>query len=178
MPPDPGSTRVVNLATAVHRLVASDPGVPAARRTVAELVRRHDPLAPPAVVDAVVQRVLERVDGLGPLEPLLADPAVTEVLVNGPGPVWVERAGRLEQTSVVVDAAAVGLAVERIVAPLGLRADRVSPLVDARLPDGSRANIVMPPLAIDGPCISIRRFGARRVPLADLCPPGVAELLG
>ncbi len=72
----------------------------------------------------------------------------------------------------------VELLIERIVGPLGLRADRTSPVADARLPDGSRVNVVVPPLAIDGPCITIRRFGARAIPLAEMCPPGVAELLG
>jgi pilus assembly protein CpaF len=135
-------------------------------------------LAPPAVVDVLTDRVYQRLAGLGALEPILADPAVTEVLVNGPGvAVWVERAGRLEPTDVVLDRAAVDLVVERIVGPLGLRADRAHPLVDARLPDGSRANVVVPPLALDGPVVTIRRFGARAVPLADLCPPGVQELL-
>ena len=71
----------------------------------------------------------------------------------------------------------VDLLVERIVGPLGLRADRTSPIADARLPDGSRVNVIVPPLAVDGPCVTIRRFGARRIPLGALCPPGVAELL-
>ena len=74
-------------------------------------------------------------------------------------------------------AAEVDLLVERIVGPLGLRADRTSPIADARLPDGSRVNVVVPPLAVDGPCVTIRRFGARRIPLGALCPPGVDELL-
>ena len=129
------------------------------------------------MLDAVVDRVLARTIGMGPLEPLLADMEVTEVMVNGPGPVWIERRGALEATEVRVDNATIELLVERIVAPLGLRADRTSPLVDARLPDGSRVNVIIPPLAIDGPCITIRRFGARAIPLTDLCQPGVAELL-
>ncbi len=98
-------------------------------------------------------------------------------MVNGPGPVWVERRGRLEQTGLVLSAADVDLLAERIVSPLGLRADRRSPVADARLADGSRVNVVVPPLAVDGTCITIRRFGARPHDLADLCPPGVAELL-
>jgi pilus assembly protein CpaF len=115
--------------------------------------------------------------GLGPLEPLLADPDVTEVMVNGPGPVWIERRGSVEATAVRVDNDTIELLVERVVAPLGLRADRTSPLVDARLPDGSRVNVIIPPLAIDGPCITIRRFGLRAIPLHELCSPDVAELL-
>jgi pilus assembly protein CpaF len=78
---------------------------------------------------------------------------------------------------VVLDRRLVDLAVERIVAPLGLRVDRTKPALDARLPDGSRVNVVVPPLAVDGPCITIRRFVVRALPLGELCPPGVDDLL-
>jgi pilus assembly protein CpaF len=125
----------------------------------------------------VAQAVTAKATGLGPLEPLLADDAVTEVMVNGRGPVWVEEAGRLRATEVHLTRPQVDLLIERIVGPLGLRADRTSPVADARLPDGSRVNVIVPPLALDGPCITIRRFGARRIPLGALCPPGVADLL-
>lgn len=162
---------------AVHAAVAASSGPPD-RDRIRALVRRAAPLAAPSSVTVAVERVVALLDGLGPLDALLADPSVSEVMVNGPGrPVWVERAGRLEATSLVLDPIAVDHAVERIVAPLGLRADRTSPTVDARLPDGSRVHVVVPPLAVDGPCITIRRFAARRVELADLCPPGVADLL-
>jgi pilus assembly protein CpaF len=118
------------------------------------------------------------VSDLGPLRGLLDDAEVSEVMVNGPGlPVWVERAGALERTDLVLDRAAVDLAVERIAAPLGLRVDRTRPAVDARLPDGSRVHIIVPPLAVDGPCITIRRFVVRSMSLAELCPPGVDALL-
>jgi pilus assembly protein CpaF len=118
------------------------------------------------------------VTDLGPLRGLLDDAEVSEVMVNGPGlPVWVERAGALVPTDLVLDRAAVDLAVERIAAPLGLRVDRTRPAVDARLPDGSRVHIVVPPLAVDGPCITIRRFVVRSMALAELCPPGVDALL-
>ena len=147
------------------------------RGAVAQIARARAPLATAAVVDAVVDRVMARTVGLGPLEPLLADADVTEVMVNGPGRVWVERRGAVEPTDVGLDRPAIELLVERIVAPLGLRVDRTSPLVDARLPDGSRVNVIIPPLAIDGPCITIRRFGARAIPLAGMCPPDVARLL-
>ena len=120
---------------------------------------------------------VHRLVGLGPLDRLLADPAVSEVMVNGAGPVWVERGGALVETDVVLDVATIEHLLERIVAPLGLRVDRASPLVDARLPDGSRVNAVVAPIAVDGPCLTIRRFGARHIPLSELCPPGVAELL-
>jgi pilus assembly protein CpaF len=140
-------------------------------------VRHAHPLLPDGQARAVAAAVAARATGLGPLEPLLADEAVTEVMVNGDGFVWVERAGQLGQTDLRLHRTQVELLVERIVGPLGLRADRTSPIADARLPDGSRVNVVVPPLAVDGPCITIRRFGARRIPLGALCPPGVDELL-
>ncbi len=101
---------------------------------------------------------------------LLADPAVEEVMVNGSDRVYVERGGRIEATGVAfADEEELRNAIERILAPLGRRVDELSPMVDARLADGSRVNVVIPPLAIDGPAVSIRRFGARR--------PGPAELV-
>src|SRR5205823_4671978 len=112
-----------------------------------------------------------------PLEPLLVDADVTEVMVNGPGYVWIERGGTGESTDVCLDRPAIELLVERIVAPLGLRADRTSPLVDARLPDGSRVNVVIPPLAVDGPCLTIRRFIVRSACVSELAAPAVTALL-
>jgi pilus assembly protein CpaF len=107
----------------------------------------------------LVTRIAERAFGLGPLEPLLADPAVDEIMVSGTAPVWVERAGRLEPTGVRFPREAdLRDAIERILAPLGRRADEAEPLADARLPDGSRINVVLPPLALDGPALTIRRF--------------------
>jgi pilus assembly protein CpaF len=112
------------------------------------------------------------------LEALFADPDVSEILLNGGGRAFVERAGRLEPVSVDLDEAAVRLVVERIIAPLGLRLDRSSPMVDARLPDGSRLHAVLPPVAVDGTCVAIRRFGGKGRSLTDfrLAPLGV-ELL-
>jgi pilus assembly protein CpaF len=151
---------------------------PAERRArLRELARHHDPLLAGRRVDEVVAEVRARVEGLGPLEPLLADPAVDEVMLNGGGEVWVERFGHLECTPVVVDEETALALVERIVAPLGLHIDRATPLVDARLADGSRVNAVVRPLAVDGPTLTIRRFGARRVALRDVADPGVVALL-
>ena len=162
----------------VHRRLL-EAGVPdhAVSEVIAQLVRDEAPLLPATEVADLAARVQARVSGLGPLDPLLADPAVSDVLVNGPGPVWVDRGGSLEATDVVLDRAAIELVVERILAPIGRRVDPASPVVDARLPDGSRVHVVVPPLAVDGPCVAIRRFGARRVALADVAPPAVAELL-
>ncbi len=167
------------LTQAAHqRLLAQDPAAAADPQRVAAAVRSEHPLLPEPEVQAVASAVAARAVGLGRLDPLLADPAVTEIMVNGAGPVWVERHGGLEPLDLHLSPGEVDLLVERIVGPLGLRADRTSPVADARLPDGSRVNVVVPPLAVDGPCITIRRFGAKAIPLADLCPPGVAELLG
>jgi pilus assembly protein CpaF len=110
-------------------------------------------------------RIARRSFGLGPLEPLLADPTVDEIMVNGAGgagAVWVERAGRLEPADVAfADEAELRHAIERILAPLGRRVDEAEPLCDARLSDGSRINVVLPPLAVDGPLLTIRRFRSR-----------------
>ncbi len=120
--------------------------------------------------EALAARVLRDTIGLGPLEDLLADPAVEEVMVNGPNQVYVERRGRIEEVDAAfADEEELRNAIERILAPLGRRIDELSPMVDARLADGSRVNAVIPPLAIDGPALSIRRFGASR--------PGPRELL-
>ena len=119
------------------------------------------------------ERVLRLATGLGPLEPLLADPSVDEVMVNGSDSVWVERHGRLEPADVQFAAEADLLhAIERILAPLGRRVDEASPLCDARLPDGSRVNVVIPPLALSGPCLTIRRFRRQGFSLSDLVENG------
>jgi pilus assembly protein CpaF len=128
------------------------------------LVDREAGLLDPATRAELVTRIARRSFGLGPLEPLLADPDVDEIMVNGCGPVWVERAGRLQATDVAFgDEAELRHAIERILAPVGRRVDEAEPLADARLPDGSRVNVVLPPLAVDGPLLTIRRF--RRRPL-------------
>ncbi len=144
---------------------------------LADLVRTHAPLLDAAATAAAVRRVEARMHGLGVLDALLADDTVTDVLVNGPGPVWVERHGHLRSSGVHLDAAEVHHLVERVVTPLGLRADRRSPLVDARLPDGSRVHVAMPPLAVDGPYLTVRRFAARAVPLDAFATTDVADLL-
>ena len=177
----PGPPLDGSLGPLVERLHATvledEPGAwsalaPAQRRRRLAAVARHAaPLLPDDRVEAAVGRALDRVAGLGALEPLLADPAVSEVMVNGGGSVWVERSGRLERCPLVIDEATVLHLIERILAPLGRRIDRSSPLVDGRLPDGSRVNAVIPPVAVDGPCLTIRRFGVVPVPLAAFGPP-------
>lgn len=133
------------------------------RQTVRELVDEEAAVLTAADRAEIAARVVRDSVGLGPLEILLADPAVEEVMVNGPDRVFVERGGRIEETTIgFADEEELRNAIERILAPLGRRVDELSPMVDARLADGSRVNVVIPPLAIDGPAISIRRFGAER----------------
>ncbi|MCW2981564.1 MAG: type secretion system protein [Solirubrobacterales bacterium] len=138
-------------------------GVTDLEGTVRELVDEEAAVLTAADRAEIAARVIRDSVGLGPLEILLADPAVEEVMVNGPDRVFVERGGRIEQTAIAfADEEELRNAIERILAPLGRRVDELSPMVDARLADGSRVNVVIPPLAIDGPAISIRRFGAER----------------
>ncbi|MEI7622394.1 MAG: ATPase, T2SS/T4P/T4SS family [Actinomycetes bacterium] len=173
--PDRSVSMVDHLVRQVHRQLLDD-GYRTAE-SVGSLVLEHQPLLDDDSVAELVQRVQSRVGGLDVLDHFLSDVTVDEVMVNGAGDVWVERHGRLECTGVIVDQSTTYALLERIVAPLGLRIDRTSPCVDARLPDGSRVNGVVPPLAVDGPLLTIRRFGARRVELAQVCSPGVARLL-
>ena len=106
------------------------------------------------------REILDEIFGLGPLEPLLKDPTISDILVNRFDKVYVERAGRLEATAFSFkDTAHLMQIIDRIVSRVGRRVDESSPMVDARLPDGSRVNAIIPPLALDGPCLSIRRFG-------------------
>ena len=177
-----GRASFPGLEERVHQMIVAagspDPaGAPSLRGRIEHLARTQAPLLGGPDLERLVAAVTARAEGLGPLEPLLADPDVTEVMVNGPGGVWIERQGRLQRVEVELSTATIEALIERVVGPLGLRVDRSSPLVDARLPDGSRVNAVVPPLAVDGPCLTIRRFGTRRVTLAEVCPPGVAELL-
>jgi pilus assembly protein CpaF len=140
------------------------------------LVEREAALLDAGAREALVARVAERSFGLGPLEPLLRDPSVDEVMVNGAGPVWVERAGKLEPTAVRFGSTgALRDVIERILAPLGRRVDEAEPLCDARLPDGSRVNVVIPPLAPDGPILTVRRFRARGLSADDLVAAGTWE---
>ena len=134
------------------------------RREVHDLARklapRGDRTLPPADVDRATEEVVDEVFGLGPLEPLLRDPAVTEILVNAPDQVYVEIGGKLRRTTLAfTDKAHLTRVIQRIAARVGRRVDESSPMVDARLADGSRVNAVLPPLTLDSPVLSIRRFG-------------------
>lgn len=149
----------------------------AAGRAVSDLgeaarhhVEERAPLLAIADRAELIARIVRDSVGLGPLEQLLSDPEVEEVMVNGPATVYVARRGRIEPAvAAFADEEDLRNAIERILAPLGRRVDELSPMADARLADGSRVNVVIPPLAIDGAAVSIRRFGAHR--------PGPDELV-
>jgi pilus assembly protein CpaF len=133
--------------------------------------------------ERLVQEVLNEVFGLGPLEPLLADETVADILVNTYKNVYIERKGVLERAPVQFrDDAHLMAIIDRIVSAVGRRVDESSPMVDARLADGSRVNAIIPPLALDGPCLSIRRFGHKRLSAEELLEnrtmtPHMLELL-
>lgn len=123
--------------------------------------------------DLVVRRVLDDLVGLGPLEALLRDPQVSEIMVNCYNQIFIERAGQLQLASEhFPDEAAVRRTIDRIVVPLGRRIDDSSPMVDARLADGSRVNAVIPPLALKGSCLTIRKFPEQQLTIDDLCRGG------
>ena len=161
------SERVRNeVRTAVSRLVEDE-------RTPLSTVEKN----------RLIDEVLDEVFGLGPLEPLLADPSISDILVTTPRLVYVERAGKLYRTPVEFkDDAHLLRIIEKVVSRVGRRVDESSPLVDARLPDGSRVNAAIPPVAVDGPLLSIRRFGRERLTAADLVnnltlTPGMMDLI-
>src|SRR5262245_39067244 len=124
----------------------------------------------------LAEELTDETIGMGPLAPLLADPAVSDILVNGPDKVYVERFGRIERTDIRFrDAEHIVRVIERIAARVGRRIDTSSPMADLRLPDGSRVNATLPPVTIDGPTISIRRFGRQRLRRADLLATGTVS---
>ncbi len=176
----------VAIRAAVHRrLVESDGAAallhvptPEVRIRIAQLVASEHPLLALDRRERLVGEVLNDVVGLGPLQPLLEDVTLDEIMINGGGRCYVERRGVLETVDLPIGDDELLRIVDRILAPLSLRLDRSSPLVEARLADGSRLHAVIPPLAIDGPCVTIRRFGARRVEVQDfdVPPSGVALL--
>lgn len=138
-------------------------------KLVVELVDSSGSLPPAIDRQQLIQNVLNEAVGLGPLESLLADDSISEIMVNGAEQVFVERNGQLQACSLRFSSnAAVHHIIERIVAPLGRRIDESMPLVDARLKDGSRVNAIIPPLALQGPCLTIRRFMAQRLCAQDL----------
>src|SRR5664279_1246284 len=179
------SNRDQDLKSAVHRELISKLDLEKLMHTPDGVARQqllaviHQLLGQPAVHlsaierDGLAREVLDEVFGLGPLEPLLQDPSVSDILVNTYNTVYVERHGVLEETSVAFkDNVHLMHIIDKIVSGVGRRVDESSPMVDARLPDGSRVNVIVPPLAVDGPILSIRRFGSTPLTGQDLVNKG------
>ncbi|HKE99675.1 MAG TPA: ATPase, T2SS/T4P/T4SS family, partial [Actinomycetes bacterium] len=162
-----------------RRLAAGGGGTagPAGLRAAIVAAMHAEGLRLPASAFArAVAAVTDELAGLGPIAPLLADPLVTDVCINGPGEVWVERDGRLELTAVRFPGQdALRAFVQRVVAPLGLRVDEARPWVDARLPGGERLHAVLPPLAPDGPVVTVRTFTRARLEMAELVARGTLD---
>jgi pilus assembly protein CpaF len=149
--------------------------VPLRRSEITAEAERLLTIASPRSVGALAGDIADRVLGMGPLEPLLADPLVTDILVNGPDEIWVDRGGVLARADGrFVGDADLQATVERVIAPLGLRVDRSSPTVDGRLADGSRIHVVVPPAAVDHPIVAIRRFTQAVRSLDELVSAGAA----
>jgi pilus assembly protein CpaF len=139
------------------------------RRVADDLCQRSSNLLSRAERERLVNEVLDETFGLGPLEPLMRDPTVSDILINGHHTIYVERRGQLEKVNAsFVDDRHLMQIIQRIVSQTGRRVDETCPMVDSRLPDGSRINAIIPPLAIDGAMVSIRRFGVKPIQAADL----------
>ena len=139
------------------------------RRVADELCQRSNNLLSRQERERLVNEVLDDTFGLGPLEPLMQDPSITDILINGHQTVYLERNGRLEKAPIsFTDEKHLITTIQRIVSRTGRRIDETSPMVDSRLPDGSRINAIIPPLALDGALVSIRRFGVKPILATDL----------
>jgi pilus assembly protein CpaF len=139
------------------------------RLVVERLCDTENPLLNRMERERLIDEVLDETFGFGPLEVLLKDPTISDILINGPHKIYVERRGKMEESDVKFrDNEHLLQIIDRIVSKVGRRVDETSPMVDARLPDGSRVNAIIPPLALDGPSVSIRRFGANPLKLEDL----------
>ncbi|GAB4485407.1 MAG: CpaF family protein [Anaerolineales bacterium] len=153
------------------------------RQKLTDVFGRLKANVPDSIRKQITQEVIDEVLGYGPIQPLLNDPDVSEVMVNGPKKVYVEKKGKLTKTGITFENDAhVTRVIERIVLPLGRRIDADSPTVDARLPDGSRVNAIVPPVALDGPSITIRKFRKDKLTMQQLIEfgsitPQMAEFL-
>ncbi|HEV3154090.1 MAG TPA: ATPase, T2SS/T4P/T4SS family [Candidatus Baltobacteraceae bacterium] len=140
---------------------------------VSQLIASHKDVGSAEEIAQLRQEIFDEALGLGPLEDLMRDTAISEIMVCGPRKIYIEREGRIEKTTKhFVDERQLRLVIERIISPLGRRIDEAVPMVDARLPDGSRVNATIEPLTIDGSTITIRRFGKRRLNIEDLINRG------
>jgi pilus assembly protein CpaF len=188
-------SRIENIKSKIHKKILSLVDLRTMENMSAEQLRKELKLLTERLLDedsvaineserrTIVQSIQNEMLGLGPIEPLLADTTVSDILVNGPSSVYVERRGRLEATDVKFDNDAHLLRIiDKIVSRIGRRVDELSPMVDARLPDGSRVNAIIAPLALDGPVLSIRRFSVVPYSMDDLVKfgtltPEMAELI-
>ncbi|NMG74349.1 CpaF family protein [Aromatoleum diolicum] len=194
--PDAGASKAYqSLKMRIHQLLLSRIDLEAMENLAPERLREELRLMVERLLaeENVVVNTNERRDlvrdiqyemlGLGPIEPLLADPTVSDILINGSQQIYVERHGKIELTNITFsDDAHLMKIIDKIVSRVGRRVDESSPMVDARLPDGSRVNAIIPPLALDGPVVSIRRFAAIPLTIEKLIEfkaltPGMAELL-
>jgi pilus assembly protein CpaF len=178
---DASTVQYLDLKFAIHRKLLDRINLEAVHGMSGERVRQeirpsisklvNEEKTPLSLIekDRLIEEVLDEVFGLGPLEPLLRDRTVSDILVTTPRLIYIERNGKLERTNIEFkDDAHLLRIIERVVSRVGRRIDESSPMVDARLPDGSRVNAVIPPLAVDGPLLSIRRFGGDPLQPADL----------
>jgi pilus assembly protein CpaF len=161
----------------IAQLGEADLGTPQGRRQVEalinEMVEAEGLPLPRMERTRLLEAMIAEVLAYGPIEPLLRDPSVTEIMVNGPHQVWVERSGTLAKTDIrFEDDDHVRRIIDRIIAPLGRRCDESSPMVDARLPDGSRVNVIIPPLSLIGPVLTIRKFARDLLGMEDLVRNG------
>jgi pilus assembly protein CpaF len=159
----------------ISKLETLEPAIVAAKVTsaISDILNEEGRLLTDLDRARLVDEIKNELLGLGPLEPLLRDDEVTDILVNGHSQVYVEKNGKLHHTDVVFqDDQHLMLIIDRIVSRVGRRVDESSPMVDARLADGSRINAIIPPLALDGPALSVRRFGKRRFDIAGLVDKG------
>jgi pilus assembly protein CpaF len=164
-----------DILRAVCDLVADQPGDPTS--SIEAEVRRLAPLSSAKQRMLLVDRIIARLKGLGELDAYVRDETIDEVLVNAGRQIWIDRDGALHHVG-SLDAESIHLLIERVLAPLGRRVDRSSPIVDARLPDGARVCAVLPPIAVDGAVMSIRRFRRRALPLAAFTGGVGIDLLG
>ncbi len=169
-----GDTESV-LRRRIIELVTEQPNI--SRSSLTEMVRRHCPLASLSEVDAFVSGFAPGDGGYGAIGVLLADSGIDEILINGPGPVWVDRGGQLETSSISLSSHDLNVLIERLLAPSGLRASRSMPIVDAMLPGGERVNVVLPPLANGGPTVCVRKFAAEPLALEAFGPPDLVGIL-
>jgi len=177
---DDGRERIDEIRDRVHRRLLSELSPTAQTDNIEEVRHALERIFAETVAEERVplsrteraelfEQIVADILGLGPLEPLLRDESVTEILVNGPDLVFVERHGKLEETDLRFrDTQELMRIIDRIISPLGRRVDESSPMVDARLPDGSRVNVIIPPLSLEGPCISIRKFAKAAYSMEDM----------